>query len=176
MAASTRIVSELMHQPLTSVGPGATVAEVRHVAQTQRIHHVPIVQAGKLLGLVCTCDLEGAHGELKALQLARRQVVTVKPDCAPADAARLMRKHAVGALIISNRDGLWGIVTRHDLMRADGVLAELLADLHCAACRSTHHLREVTEGKFLCVSCAQRAAASHWYDTGGAELHSASDA
>jgi CBS domain-containing protein len=167
MAAAPQIVSEIMHQPLASVGPGASVAEVITLTETAGIHHVPIVKAGKLLGLVCTCDLDGAGNQLKALQLARRQVVTVKPDCSTTDAAQLMREHAVGSLVVSNRDGLWGIVTRHDLMKADTELAKLLAELHCVACGSTHHLRQGPDDAYLCVTCSQRATATHWFDEAG---------
>jgi CBS domain-containing protein len=168
MSAATQIVSELMHQPLTSVGPGASVEEVMAVAKSKGIHHVPIVKDGKLLGLVCTCDLEGARKELKALQRARRHVLTVKPDCPVMDAAKLMRENAVGSLIVANRDGLWGIVTRHDLMLADEALAEVLADLHCASCNSTHHLRQGPGDTYLCVKCEENAAASHWFDQSSA--------
>jgi predicted transcriptional regulator len=167
MSGASQIVSELMHQPLTSVGPGASVDEVLSLAKSKGVHHVPIVQRGKLLGLVCTCDLHGAQNDVKALQLARRQVLTVQPDCPAADAAKLMLEHAVGSLIVSNRDGLWGIVTRHDLMHSGQALAELLAESHCASCQSTHHLRQGPGETYLCVDCAERAATAHWYDEGG---------
>lgn len=167
MSASNPIVSELMHQPLHSVGPSARVDDVLTLAKTKGIHHVPIVQRGKLLGIVCTCDLSAARQDLKALQLARRQVVTVLPSCTASDAAKLMMDHAVGSLVVSNRDGLWGIVTRHDLMNADETLASLLAEGHCAACQSTHHLRQGPGETYLCAQCADRAAASHWFDEGG---------
>jgi CBS domain-containing protein len=168
MATASQIVSEVMHQPLASVGPGASVEEVMTLTKKEGIHHVPIVQAGKLLGLVCTCDLDGARGQLKVLQLARRHVVTVKPDCSTTDAAKLMREHAVGSLVVSNRDGLWGIVTRHDLMKAGKDLAKLLADLHCVECQSTHHLRQGPDDTYLCVPCSQRATAKHWFDESSA--------
>jgi acetoin utilization protein AcuB len=167
MSAVTQIVADLMHQPLVSVGPGASVDEVMTLAKSKGIHHVPIVKEGKLLGLVCTCDLGSARKDLPALQIARRQVIAVEPDCPAADAAKLMADKAVGSLIIRNRDGLWGIVTRHDLLRADRALAELLGESHCAACQSTHHLRQGPGETYLCVQCAERAAASHWYDEGG---------
>lgn len=167
MSATNPIVSELMHQPLLSVGPGASVDEVMALAKSKGIHHVPIVQEGKLLGMVCTCDLGAARKDLRALQMARRQVITVLPDCPASDAAKLMLDNAVGSLVVSNRDGLWGIVTRHDLVHADEKLAEILAEGHCAACQSTHHLRPGPGDTFLCVHCAERAAASHWFDEGG---------
>jgi predicted transcriptional regulator len=163
------MVSELMHQPVVTVGPGASVAEVMAVATSWSIHHVPIVQRGKLLGIVCTCDLENARPDLRALQLARRNVVTAMPDCSAADAARLMMDNAVGSLVVANRDGVWGIVTRGDLTRADAELADLLAEGQCCVCHTTHHLRQGPGETLLCVACAERASATHWFDEGGGD-------
>ena len=166
MSASTQIVSELMHQPLVSAPPGASVDEVMTLAKSKGIHHVPIVQGSKLLGIVCTCDLGAARKDLRALQLARRHVVTVKPDCPAPAAAKLMLEEAVGSLLVGNADGLWGIVTRDDLMQADAELASLLAPVHCSACQSTHHLRPGPGDSYLCVHCAERASSTHWFDEG----------
>jgi len=169
MSPATQMVSELMRQPVVSVGPGASVEEVLALAKTQGIHHVPIVQRGKLLGVVCLCDLGKASPEARVVQLARRNVVTVEPSCSASDAAKLMRDKAVGSVLISNRDGLWGIVTRADLASADAELARQLAELQCAVCHSTHHLRQGDDDKLLCVACSERASASHWFDEGGGD-------
>lgn len=164
MSAAHQMVSELMHQPVVSVGPAASVEEVRTLAESKGIHHVPIVERGKLLGVVCTCDLQSAPATSRVLQLARRNVVTAPPDCSAADTAKLMRDNAVGSVLISNRDGLWGIVTRNDLVRADTELAAMLAGVECAFCQSTRHLRQTADESFLCVACAERSSASHWFD------------
>jgi predicted transcriptional regulator len=169
MPQAAQMVSELMRQPVVTVGPGASVQEVLDVAQSKGIHHVPIVQRGRLLGLVCTCDLKTARPDVRVLQLARRNVVTAPPDCSAADAARLMMTNVVGSLLIANGDGVWGIVTRHDLVRANTELAALLADDQCATCKSSHHLQRGPGHTLLCASCAERASASHWFEEGGGD-------
>lgn len=169
MQQSTQIVAGLMHQPVVTVGPAASVEEVRAVAEREHIHHVPIVQSGKLLGMVCTCDLETAASGVRVLQLARRNVVTAEPNQTPAEVAKLMRDNAVGSVLIANRDGIWGIVTRDDLAHADAELAALLAGFECAMCHSTHHLRQSDGEGFVCASCADRASSSHWFDEGAGD-------
>jgi CBS domain-containing protein len=164
--AATERVSQFMHQPVVTVGPAASVEEVLALARGKGIHHIPIMQRGKLLGLVCTCDLNDALPTLPALHLARRNVVTASPDCSAGDAARLMMTNAVGSVVICNRDGVWGIVTRNDLAQARPELAVLLAEGLCAACGAREHLRLGPGETFLCVTCAERANASHWYDDG----------
>ena len=58
-----------------------------------------------------------------------------------------MRDNAVGSVLISNRDGLWGIVTRADLASAD---AELARARYAAA-----SLDELSQGRALYVTrCA----------------------
>jgi predicted transcriptional regulator len=169
MSPGVQMVSELMSQPVISVGPGASVEEVRTLAKSRGVHHVPIVQRGKVLGVVCTCDLNDASPDLRVLQLARRNLVTAEPNCSATDAAKLMKDNAVGSVLIANRDGLWGIVTRDDLSRADAQLARSLAELECAACHSKHHLRQSAGDTLLCVACAERASSAHWFDEGGGD-------
>ena len=164
--AATEMVSQFMHQPVFSVGPGASVQEVMALARAKGIHHIPIVQRGKLLGLVCTCDLHEARPTLPVLSLARRNVVTALPDCSAGDAARLMMTNAVGSVVVCNPDGVWGIVTRQDLAQARPELAALLAEGHCAACGACEHLRLGPGDTFLCATCSERARARHWYDDG----------
>jgi predicted transcriptional regulator len=161
------LVCEVMHQPVFTVGPGARVDEVMALARREGVHHFPIVQHGKLLGLVCTCDLADARPDLRAIQLARRQVVTALPDSRVTEAARLMGEHAVGSVVIANRDGVWGIVTREDLAQIGDESAALLADAACSACGTTRHLRPGPNGSMLCVKCEERANASAWFDEGG---------
>lgn len=169
MQAATEMVCRFMHQPVIGVAPGASVEEVLALAREKRIHHIPIVKKGRVLGLVCTCDLNEARSSLPALQLARRNVVTALPSCSAGDAARLMVQNAVGSVLIANRDGLWGIVTRKDLAEAGPDLAELLVGNACAACGAGQHLRPGPGETFLCVACTERANASHWYDDGGGD-------
>lgn len=164
MSAVSQMVSEVMRQPVVTLGPGATVEDVTTLVKTHGIHHVPIVQRGKLLGIVCTCDVAGARPNLRALQFARRNVVTAQPDASVTDVARLMMEHAVGSVVIANRDGLWGIITRDDVAYSSAELAGLLDEERCASCHSTHHLRQTAGKTLLCTACADRASAKHWFE------------
>jgi signal-transduction protein with cAMP-binding, CBS, and nucleotidyltransferase domain len=161
---ATEMVSRFMRQPVFSVGAGASVEQAMALAQENRIHHIPIVQSGKLLGLVCVCDLKEVNPNVRVLQLARRNVITAPPDCSAVDVARLMMTNAVGSVVICNRDGVWGIVTRKDLAETGPDLAALLAEDVCAACGAREHLRLGPEDTFLCAECATRASTCHWYD------------
>ena len=62
---------------------------------------------------------------------------------------------------------LWGIVTRDDLAHSSAELAGLLSGARCAACHTTHHLRQSAGETLLCAACAERASATHWFEEGG---------
>ena len=50
-------VETIMIKELITLGPESTVAHAVDIFKTKRIHHIPIVDEGKLVGLVTTHDL-----------------------------------------------------------------------------------------------------------------------
>jgi signal-transduction protein with cAMP-binding, CBS, and nucleotidyltransferase domain len=47
-----------------AAGPDASIDELRHVMTTQRIRHVPVVEDGRLLGIISIGDLNIAQVEV----------------------------------------------------------------------------------------------------------------
>lgn len=69
-----RTVGELMTQPVMTCGSGDPVAAIMGMMTTQRFRHVPVVDEGKLIGLVSIGDvvksrIEEAEAEVDALRL-----------------------------------------------------------------------------------------------------------
>src|SRR3954463_629356 len=112
-------VSELMSLPVVTIGPEARTQEVLALAEAKGIHHFPILERDRLVGIICTCDLQEIAPEAKVLPLAWRHVVTLRPDGSTTDAARLMAMQGVGSIVVADDDGVCGIVTREDLLAAD---------------------------------------------------------
>ena len=103
-----------------------------------RVRHLPVVEDGRLVGVLSHRDLREAV--LARLELAvppehqrsllsqpvqplvRTDVVAVEPDCPLARAAELMLCYGIGFLPVVERDGsgdrLVGILTESDLLRA----------------------------------------------------------
>jgi predicted transcriptional regulator len=160
-------VSELMTAPVVTIGPDALAGEVLALAHAEGIHHFPIVREGRLIGIVCTCDLQDLRPDARVQQMAWRHVVTLPPECDVVDAARLMTSHGVGSIVISDADRICGIVTREDLVRADPNLEQLLAEARCAACGARKHLRPWLDGQCLCQGCHGRAKDGADLDVGG---------
>jgi CBS domain-containing protein len=154
------LVSELMSSPVVALAADARVAEVLALANAHDIHHFPIVEEDRLVGLVCICNLQDAPPESHALSRAWRHVITAPPESSASDAARLMMLHGVGSIVIADHDGLWGILTREDLAQASPELDSLLYNARCVVCGTLRHIRPGAEGTSVCQRCENEAAKS----------------
>jgi acetoin utilization protein AcuB len=159
------IISEIMSAPAITIEPGTRVEDVLALAERRAVHHFPIIERGALIGLVCTCDLRDALPHLRAIDLAHQHVVTIAPHLKADDAARLMSEEAVGSVVVVGSEGVVGMVTREDVVQSAPELAGLMAEGHCSACKTRHHLKPGPNGTFLCADCLERAKEDSWFDT-----------
>jgi CBS domain-containing protein len=149
-------VFRLMSTPVVAMHPSAHVDTLRALSERLSIHHFPLIAAGNLLGMICTCDVEGARPEQSLAQFARAPV-TMHPRASLQEAATAMAREVVGSVIISDDEGVWGILTRDDLA---AFAPELMKDLCCARCASRQHLRAALDGTLSCPACGARALLS----------------
>jgi CBS domain-containing protein len=149
-----RRVTELMSWALLTAPTTMTCSEALGLAAARGVHHIPVLDGGVMVGIVCTCDLSEAPADAPIGSYL----------CAPV---ATMRRHDVGALPVLYHGFLIGIVTAGDLVRAH-VLAEEDRPT-CAECGAHHHVRtpgadddlglDETDGddRPLCIVCADRA-------------------
>lgn len=106
-------IRELMNREVVALAPQATVAEALELCTERRIRHVPILDEGRLVGIVSDRDLreagsqpggEEAAGpatalvELKVGDVMSRGVVTAHPQDPVGYAARQMEERRINAL------------------------------------------------------------------------------
>jgi CBS domain-containing protein len=165
------LVADLMTAPVVVIGPGMCTGEVLTLAYDRRVHHFPVVRAGALVGLVCTCDLREASPQqsVNLFSKSLNEVVTVTRDTTAYDAARTLQRHAVGSAVVTEGVSVIGIVTREDLVEADPELAQLMEESRCVSCGTLHHLRGGPDGRFQCADCRDRAKGDDWLDLGGGD-------
>jgi len=124
------LVRDSMSREIVTLSPDETAATALAVCRERRIRHLPVLQAGKLVGIVSDRDLRSstpALGDLSraaALQeilvqdVMASEVVTALPDDPIEQAANAMRERRIGCLPVLEGDELVGIVTASDVMGA----------------------------------------------------------
>jgi CBS domain-containing protein len=112
-------VGELMRRSPVTIAPDAMLEEARELMVKNRIRHLPVVERGKLVGMLSSADL-GAHGG----QLVRTKVnaaMTADPTAVAASvdaaiAARLMLERQVRALPVVDGEAVVGIISASDIL------------------------------------------------------------
>jgi CBS domain-containing protein len=140
-------VGDIMSREVISIGPDEPVREIARLMLARRISGVPVVDAERrVLGVVSEGDLirrpeletdqarggwlslfvsgdESArdfiksHG-LKASEVMTQPAICATPDLPLAEVVRLMERHRIKRLPVTESGRLAGLVTRTDLLRA----------------------------------------------------------
>ena len=143
------LARDWMTRKLVTLSPEASVAEALTLCRERRIRHIPILEEGRLVGIVSDRDLRDASPALgdtqraSALQEIRvgdvmtREVSTADPQDSIENLAQEMYELKIGSLpvvaegpmvdegLAVAEEELMGIVTSSDVMRALVTLAGL---------------------------------------------------
>ncbi len=127
------IVREIMMGSPVSLGPEDTLDLASNVISLGRIRHIPVIEAGRLVGLISERDLMGTAANrifglkqrsksalLKSVRvkdIMRKRVVTVDPDTPIKNAAQLMADKKIGCVPVVDDGALVGLVTTTDILR-----------------------------------------------------------
>lgn len=107
----------------------ATVREARRLLDGHRIRHLPVVAAGRCVGLLSDRGLRLAvatrsRGDDRQVRdVLHGAAETIRPSAPLAQAAELMRAHGVDGLAVVEGWRLVGVITETDVLRA---MVELL--------------------------------------------------
>jgi CBS-domain-containing membrane protein len=129
-------VGDFMSRDLLTVQESDDLALAEQMLRLGGIRHLPVVEKGKLVGLLTHRDLlcsamsrpAAATQAKDAMTLAP---VTVRPTTSLVHAARIMLAHKFGCLPVCEEDGsLVGIITESDFVR---FAADMVQDLDLVA-------------------------------------------
>ncbi len=127
-------VRDVMSSPAIVIGPNATVPMAAALMKQHHIRHLPVVENGRLVGIVSQGDVRQASiaasinadsyelhfmlDRLTASKIMARKVFTVTPDAFIVHAAELMTEKKVAGLPVVEKDGsVVGIITESDLLK-----------------------------------------------------------
>ena len=123
-----RKIRDVMTSNPRTIEPSTSVQEAAKLMRDQDIGPIPIMEGGSVVGILTDRDIvlrvvaEGKDpSSTSAGEVASRDLVTVDPDQTLDEALRLMAKHQVRRLPVSEEDGkLVGIVAQADVaLQAD---------------------------------------------------------
>jgi acetoin utilization protein AcuB len=137
-------VGDIMSVSPVTITPSTSVHEAQALMQQRKIRHLPVLQDGRLVGMLSDRDIRLALPspatsltvwEIRHLlekltvgEVMTYFVMTTAPDCPVTEAVGRMLGHKVGALPVVEDRQVVGILTRTDILRAFRRLhAELLA-------------------------------------------------
>lgn len=123
----------MMNEPLSSImtrnvitaSQDDTLAVARSIFLKNKVHHLPIVNEGRLVGILTTYDLFKLNGafkdtpyeEIPIREVMTTRVATLEPDDKIGSAAELFLENLFHAVPIVKDGDLQGIVTSFDVIK-----------------------------------------------------------
>jgi CBS domain-containing protein len=133
LTAIPHVVRDLMTSRVVTIGQHETLRMAEDGMEQFRFAHLPVVQDGKLIGLVSHSDLLHASSswlssraaerdelihKLPVSKIMQREVITIGPDETLLDAGRILFDAKIGCLPVVDEQGrLLGILTKGDFVR-----------------------------------------------------------
>ena len=134
-------IEAIMSTDLITVPPSATLAEARTLMHENRIHHIPVINDGNLVGLVTLTNvlaatdsfLRDAQNRIHANEIVIEDtmvtdVATVEVNASLRHAALFLERHKIGCLPVMDDDKLVGIITDTDFVAVAINLLEQLEE------------------------------------------------
>jgi acetoin utilization protein AcuB len=129
------ILENIMNRRVVTVGMDDSLATIRDLFQQARFHHLFVIEAGCLVGVISDRDLlkqlspalgtgaetrrDAATLNKRAHQIMVRQPVTASAHMSVREAAQHLFDHDVSCLpVVDGSNRLEGVVTWKDLLRA----------------------------------------------------------
>ena len=134
-------IEAIMSTNLITVSPSATLAEARTLMHENRIHHLPVLEGDKLVGLISLTNVLAAtdsflrddgsriHAdEIGIADAMVTDVATVDVSASLRHAALFLERHKIGCLPVMDNHELVGIITDTDFVAVAINLLEQLEE------------------------------------------------
>jgi acetoin utilization protein AcuB len=122
-----------MSHPVITLNPRMPIMEALDLLRREHIRRAPVIQDGKMVGIVSDKDLLNASpseatslsvwelnyllSKIPVREVMTRDVLSVSEDTPIEEAARIMADNKIGGLPVLNGDQVVGIITETDLFK-----------------------------------------------------------
>ena len=121
-----KLVKDWMATPVVSVTPKTHLPEAYRLMVEHRIRRLPVLENGKLVGIVSLGDMREAEvttdpslaEKITIALILRSPVITVTPTTPLKAAAAIMLEKKISGLPVVDGDTVAGMVTESDIFRA----------------------------------------------------------
>ncbi len=133
------LVGERMSHPVLTVSPDMSALDAQAFMRREHVRRAPVIQDGKLVGIVTEGDLLNASptqatllsvweinylvSKIKVSQVMTKKVRTIAEDTPIEEAARVMIDNKIGGLPVLRDGKVVGIITETDLFK---IMLEML--------------------------------------------------
>jgi CBS domain-containing protein/anti-sigma regulatory factor (Ser/Thr protein kinase) len=172
-------VGEVMATKMVTVGPDQTMAEFRIILRDNRISGTPVVEDGKLVGMISIEDLINAFTD-NAIHASVRERMTKKVECLYSDELLV---HCIAKFskfgyrrypVLNRNDELVGIITKGSIV--EGLLRKLEVEYEQAETKAAVSRHRPTMQKFFEDVSADEISFSFKYQVPGQTLKDAGKA
>lgn len=128
------LVRDWMTREVVVVAPETTLPEAHRLMNNNQIRRLPVMQDGRLVGIVTRGDVRGAEAsdatslsiwelhyliaKIKIQEIMTENPVTISQDATIGEAARVMLDYKISGLPVVDEQGrLVGIITESDIFR-----------------------------------------------------------
>jgi acetoin utilization protein AcuB len=113
------VVRDYMSAKVITVGRQCPIADARALLRQHRIRQIPVVDKGRLVGIVTDRDIRSAAVPAQTVgEVMAAKPTVIGPGTPIDEAARVLRKLKVGALPVVDGNRLVGIITTADVLDA----------------------------------------------------------
>ena len=118
-------VQDVMTKGVKTIAPTVAAEDAWNVMRLNRIHHLVVTKANKIVGVLSDRDAGGRRAasvrtNSVVADLMSARAVTVDPTMTVRQAANVMRGRSIGCLVVVESDRAIGIVTVSDLLEPVG--------------------------------------------------------
>ena len=133
LVTSKKPLNTLMKKNVQTVAPDDRVVHARRVMINENVARIPVVDQGKLVGIISDMEIAFAFALLKrSFSLGRQKhrldellvknvmktpIIWTTGSVTAIDAAKIMIKHNIGVLPVVEQETLLGVVSRTDLLK-----------------------------------------------------------